>query len=102
MVSVADGIQEAQAKNPEVQAAAKEVQAAEAEVRVSLGLYLPEIAATWMHDWQRMQNRGEPATSPKATRPAWCSPFPSSTGSCGRTGSGQPGRAGQGARSRRR
>lgn len=63
-VSVANGVREAQEKNPEIQAAAKEVQAAEAEIRVALGRYLPDVSVTWMYDWQRLQNRGEPSDKP--------------------------------------
>ncbi len=64
-VAVAEGIRQAQANNPDVLAAAKEVQAAESEVRAAYGRYLPDLAATWMYDWQRMQNRGEPANRPE-------------------------------------
>jgi outer membrane protein TolC len=64
-LSVADGIREAQEKNPEVQAAVKEVEAAAAEVRAALGRYLPEISATWMYDWQQMRNKDEPFQKPE-------------------------------------
>lgn len=64
-VSVADGVREAQEKNPEVQAAAKEVQAAEAEIRAALGRYLPDVSVTWMYDWQRVRNRGEAFSKPE-------------------------------------
>ncbi|HWT80876.1 MAG TPA: TolC family protein, partial [Candidatus Methylomirabilis sp.] len=26
----------------------------------ALGRYLPDLSVTWMYDWQRLQNRGEP------------------------------------------
>ena len=64
-VSVADGVREAQEKNPEVQSAVKEVEAAAAEVRAALGRYFPEISATWMYDWQRMRNKDEPFEKPE-------------------------------------
>ncbi len=63
-VSVDEGIRQALENNPEVQAAAKEVEASEAEIQAALGRYLPEVSATWMYDWQRLQNRGESTDKP--------------------------------------
>ncbi len=63
-VSVEGGIRQAVETHPDVQAAVKQVEAAEAEVRAAFGRYLPEISATWMYDWQRLQNRGEPSEKP--------------------------------------
>ena len=64
-VSVGEGIRQALETQPEVRAAAKEVEAADAEVRAAFGRYLPELSATWMYDWQRIQNRGEPSAKPE-------------------------------------
>ncbi len=63
-VSVEGGIRQAVETHPDVQAAFKQVEAAEAEVRAAFGRYLPELSATWMYDWQRLQNRGEPSEKP--------------------------------------
>jgi outer membrane protein len=63
-VSVKEGTRQALEINPEVQAAAKEVEASEAEIRAALGRYFPEVSATWMYDWQRLQNRGESTDKP--------------------------------------
>ncbi len=64
-VSVEEGVRLAVEAHPDVQAAAKQVEAAEADVRAALGRYLPELAATWMYDWQRMRNRGEMTETPE-------------------------------------
>jgi len=64
-VSVDEGVRQALESHPDVQAAAKQVDAAEAEIRAALGRYLPEISATAMYDWQRFNNRGEPARKPE-------------------------------------
>ena len=59
-VSVDEGIRQGLVSHPEILAAEKEVQATESEIRSAWGRYLPELSATWMYDWQRMRNRGEP------------------------------------------
>jgi outer membrane protein len=64
-VSVEEGVRQALENHPDVQAASKEIEAAEAEVRGAVARYLPEISATWMYDWQRMRNRGEPFEKPE-------------------------------------
>ena len=58
-VSVDEGIRQGLASHPEILAAEKEVQATESEVRSAWGRYLPEVSATWMYDWQRIQNHEE-------------------------------------------
>ncbi len=63
-VSVDEGIRQALVSHPEILAAEKEVQATESEVRSAWGRYLPELSATWMYDWQRLQNRGEASDTP--------------------------------------
>jgi outer membrane protein len=64
-VSVDEGIRQALVSHPEILAAEKEVQATESEVRSAWGRYLPDLSATWMYDWQRMRNRGEPTEKPE-------------------------------------
>lgn len=63
--SVDEGIRQALVSHPEILAAEKEMQATESEVRSAWGRYLPELSATWMYDWQRMRNRGEPTDKPE-------------------------------------
>ncbi len=64
-VSTADAIRDATAGHPDVRASDKRAEAAEADVRAAYGRYLPELAATWMYDWQRMRNRGEMSETPE-------------------------------------
>jgi outer membrane protein len=64
-VSVEAGTRQALASHPDVQAAARQVEASEAEIRVALARYFPELAVTWMYDWQRVHDRGEPITGPE-------------------------------------
>jgi outer membrane protein TolC len=62
---VEEGVRQAAEAHPDVQAAAKQVDAAEAEIRAALGRYLPEVSAAAMYDWQRFNNRGDPARKPE-------------------------------------
>jgi len=64
-VSIENGVRSALEAHPEVRAAAKRAEAAQSEVRSAYGRYLPELSATWMYDWQWMQNRGETTDSPE-------------------------------------
>jgi outer membrane protein len=64
-VSVEAGTRQALASHPDVQAAVRQVEAAEAEIRAALARYFPELAVTWMYDWQRLHDRGEPITRPE-------------------------------------
>jgi len=64
-VSIETGVRTALEAHPEVRAAAKRSEAAQSEVRSAYGRYLPELSATWMYDWQWMQNRGEMRESPE-------------------------------------
>ena len=64
-VSIENGVRTALEVHPEVRAAAKRSEAAQSEVRSAYGRYLPELSATWMYDWQWMQNRGEMRESPE-------------------------------------
>ncbi|HEY7677878.1 MAG TPA: TolC family protein, partial [Candidatus Methylomirabilis sp.] len=64
-VSAEEGVREALETHPDVQAASKQVDAAEAEIRAALGRYLPEVSAAAMYDWQRFNNRGDPARKPE-------------------------------------
>ena len=64
-VSAEEGVREALETHPDVQAAVKQVDAAEAEIRAALGRYLPEVSAAAMYDWQRFNNRGDPARKPE-------------------------------------
>ena len=61
-VSIETGVRTALEAHPEVRAAAKRSEAAQSEVRSAYGRYLPELSATWMYDWQWMQNRGDEMT----------------------------------------
>jgi len=61
-VSIENGVRTALEVHPEVRAAAKRSEAAQSEVRSAYGRYLPELSATWMYDWQWMQNRGDEMT----------------------------------------
>jgi outer membrane protein len=64
-VSIENGVRTALEAHPEVRAAEKRSEAAQSEVRSAYGRYLPELSATWMYDWQWMQNRGEMRESPE-------------------------------------
>jgi len=64
-VSIETGVRTALEAHPEVRAAAKRAEAAQSDVRSAYGRYLPEVSATWMYDWQWMQNRGEMRESPE-------------------------------------
>lgn len=75
-VSVEEGIRQAVDVHPDIQAVAKQVEASEAEVRAAFGRYLPEISATWMYDWQRVQNRGGPSETPDGYSAGFVLTFP--------------------------
>jgi len=56
-LSVAEGIREASARQPEIRAATKQREAAEAEVRAAYGNYFPQVSLSYMYDWAWMRNR---------------------------------------------
>jgi outer membrane protein TolC len=64
-VSVEEGVREGTAQHPEVRASETRAEAAQADVRAAYGRYLPDLSATWMYDWQRMNNRGEMTETPE-------------------------------------
>jgi outer membrane protein TolC len=64
-VSVSEATAQALAVHPDVQLAERQARAAEMEKRAAYGRYFPELQATWMYDWQRMQNRGEMTETPE-------------------------------------
>jgi len=56
-LSVAEGIREASARQPEIRTATKQREAAEAEVRAAYGNYFPQVSLSYMYDWAWMRNR---------------------------------------------